>query len=121
MSKYQCIITVTKRGLGSDVVDASRRHGAQGGTILHGRGTSDAEIKKIFGMFIEPEKEIIITVVESSKTKKVSEGIREAVELDKPGRGILIVIDLDDVIGITKINDKEDWFYAFYQFKNSHT
>ncbi|MFH5881852.1 P-II family nitrogen regulator [Liberiplasma polymorphum] len=108
MSKYQCIITVTKRGLGSDVVDASRRNGAQGGTILHGRGTSDAEIKKIFGMFIEPEKELVITVVEATKTKKVTEGIRNAVELDKPGRGILFVVDLDDVVGISKITDKEE-------------
>ena len=108
MSKYQCIITVTKRGLGSDVVDASRINGAQGGTILQGRGTSDVEIKKLFGMFIEPEKELVITVVESSKTKRVTEGIRKAVELDKPGRGILFVIDLDDVVGIDKMSDKKD-------------
>lgn len=102
MPKFKCIVTVTKRGLGTDVVHAARRNGAQGGTIIKGRGTSDAEIKHIFNMFIEPDKEIILVVIEESKLTKVKEAIANAVSLDKEGQGILFVLDVEDAVGVLR-------------------
>lgn len=104
MPNFKCIVTVTKRGLGTEVVQAARRNGAQGGTIIKGRGTSDAEIKRIFNMFIEPDKEIILIVIEKEKLDKVKEAISHTVKLDKEGQGILFVLDVEDAVGVLREN-----------------
>jgi nitrogen regulatory protein P-II 1 len=44
------------------VLEASVMADAQGGTVLFGRGAGINEQEKIFGMSIEPEKEIVLTL-----------------------------------------------------------
>jgi nitrogen regulatory protein PII len=100
--KFKCIVTVIKNGLGTEVVHAARSKGAQGGTIIKGRGTSDAEIKHLFNMFIEPDKEIVLVVIEEEKLKPVKEAIHHKINFDKVGQGILFVLDVEDAIGVLR-------------------
>ena len=58
------IFTVVNRGKASEVVDASLEAGARGGTIIHARGSGLNQTKLIFDMEIEPEKEIVLTIVD---------------------------------------------------------
>ena len=55
--------------------------------------------KKLLGIPIEPEKEIIFTVVPDDRTEKVLQAITKAGELEKPATGIAFVIDLKKVVG----------------------
>ncbi len=57
------IVTIVRKGWGECVIDASCKAGAEGGTIMFGRGTGDHEQQKILGITIEPEKEIVLTVI----------------------------------------------------------
>ncbi len=100
MSTYKCIVVIVKRGDGEDVVTSASAHGARGGTIIHGRGTSVRENKKVFGTLIEPEKDIVLIVTNTDILEKVMDGIRDALDLEAPGKGILFTIDLDRVEGI---------------------
>lgn len=108
MKPYRCIITITTRGTGTDVVDASRRQGATGGTILSGRGTGSTETRKFLSRFIEPEKEIVITLVEHDKAEAVMVGIQEALHLEEPGKGLVFSLPVEEVLGITKINPTKE-------------
>jgi len=100
MSDYQCIFVVTERGKGDDVVAKAKASGAYGGTIVSGRGSSIHEKRKIFNMMIKPEKDIIIIVVKKDIVAKIKAVIRESFDLDKVGKGILFVIDVEDVVGV---------------------
>jgi len=71
---YDLIITIVNRGLADEVVDATKSAGATGGTIIHGRGTGIHETAKLFGIPIEPEKDIVLTLIDSSKTDSVLNG-----------------------------------------------
>ncbi len=42
---FVLIVTIVKKGWGDEVIKASRKAGAQGGTILFGRGTGIHENK----------------------------------------------------------------------------
>ena len=97
---HDLIITIVNRGLADDVVDASKTAGATGGTIIHGRGTGIHETAKLFGIPIEPEKDIVLTLVEHSMTESVLNAVNEALELYKPGKGIAFVLDVEKTIGI---------------------
>ncbi|HHV24232.1 MAG: P-II family nitrogen regulator [Methanosarcina sp.] len=98
---FVLIVTIVKKGWGDEVIKASRKAGAHGGTIVFGRGTGIHENKSILGLMIEPEKEIIFTIAESSIADNILNSIIEAVNLNEPGMGIGFVVSLDKVFGIS--------------------
>lgn len=63
-------------------------------------GTGIHENAKLFGITIEPEKEIVLTLIDRTKTKKVLDAMTNALELDKPGRGVAFVLAVEKVAGI---------------------
>ena len=109
--KFELIITIVERHMSADVIDASRRGGAEGGTILKGRGSGIHERMKLLGLTIEPEKEIVLTLVDSTIRNQVVKEIAKEIDIDKPGHGILFVLDVSKVAGIPHLkmfsNDNE--------------
>lgn len=55
-----------------------------------------------FGHFAR--KDIVLTLVPDSLTNKVMDAIGQGINIDIPGNGICFSIDVDKVIGITKIH-----------------
>ncbi len=100
---YDLIITVVNKGNSEKVVDASKKAGAEGGTILNGRGTGIHEKAKLFNILIEPEKEVVLTLISKDKTNAVLKAIEEEAELNTAGKGIAFVIDVDQTIGINHV------------------
>ena len=94
------IFTVVNRGKASEVVDASLEAGARGGTIIHARGSGLNQTKLIFDMEIEPEKEIVLTIVDDDQLENVVEAIRKKSDVEKEGHGILFVIPISKAYGI---------------------
>jgi nitrogen regulatory protein PII len=97
---FDLIVTIVNKNMSADILQASKKAGAEGGTIVYGRGTGIHENKSLFGIPIEPEKEIILTIVPQDITDQVQEAIIRAGELDQPGAGILFVLELKQVVGI---------------------
>ncbi|WP_319507836.1 P-II family nitrogen regulator [uncultured Methanolobus sp.] len=97
------IVSIVKKGWGDEVVNASCKAGAKGGTIVFGRGRGVHENKKLLGMFIEPEKEIVLTLAESEKASGIIDVINEKVGLNKSGTGLGFVIPLKEVFGTAHI------------------
>ncbi len=97
---HDLIITIVKRGFSETILQASKKAGAEGGTIIPGRGAGIHEKSKLLGIPIEPEKEILLTLVNCEITKKVLNAIIEAGNLNWPGRGIAFVVDVKYVAGI---------------------
>ncbi|MGH3088804.1 MAG: P-II family nitrogen regulator [Rubrobacteraceae bacterium] len=106
LADLELIVTIIPKGQSDKVVAASKKAGAEGGTILHGRGTGIHEHKRLFGISIEPEKEIVLTLVPESRTDEVLEAIVEAGQLDKPGTGIGFVLDARKIVGINHLIDR---------------
>jgi nitrogen regulatory protein P-II 1 len=94
------IVSVVRKGWGSTVLQASVKAGARGGTVLTGRGAGIHEQEKIFGMSIEPEKEIVLTLVFADQVDTILPKIVEAAELNEVGRGIAFVVSVDQVVGV---------------------
>ena len=99
-SEYDLIVTIVEKGNAEDVIEFSKKGGAEGGTILGGRGAGVHETTKILGILIEPEKEVVLTLIEKAKTDAVLDAIVDGMELEKPGRGIAFVVDVPKAAGI---------------------
>ena len=103
-NKYEAIFVVVNRGEAKTVVSTAMKNGATGGTILHGRGAGIYENCSLFSMSIEPEKEIILFLVDSEKTDNIIKIIEETMEIEQPGKGIIFTVPVNRTIGLYREN-----------------
>lgn len=99
--QFDLIVIIVDAGNAEDVLDAARRAGGEGATILHGRGSGIHEQKKIFNIPIEPEKDVVLLLVPEERTDGILKAIDEAVDLEKPGHGIGFVLPAKRVVGLS--------------------
>ncbi len=100
---HKMLVTIVKKGVASKIVKASKEAGAEGGTILFGKGTGIHETKKFFGISLDPEKEVILTLVPQEKIDSIVSAVEKAGKLDKPGNGVGFVIDIKKIAGIVHL------------------
>ena len=98
--KHDLIVTIVKKGCCERIIKASNEAGAEGATIIPARGKGIHEAKQLLGIPIEPEKDIIFTIIQDHKTEKVLDAIIKAGNLNKPATGIAFVMELKQVEGI---------------------
>ena len=102
ITMYQVITSIVDKGKAEDVIEAASKAGSKGGTIVNGRGSGIHETSKLFSMDIEPEKEIVIILSEISMTEAIVASIRETLNVDVPGKGIIYIQDTNKTYGIYK-------------------
>lgn len=101
--KHDLIVTIVKKGCCETIIEATKKAGAEGATIIPARGTGIHEQKKLLGIPIEPEKEIILTVVQEEKTEEVLQAIIKAGRLEQAATGIAFVLELKEVVGVVHL------------------
>ncbi len=97
---YKAIFVVVDKGSGEAVVDAAASAGSKGATIINARGSGIHETQTLFSMAIEPEKEIVMILTESTITDGIIQKIREEMQIDEPGKGIMFVMDVNKTYGL---------------------
>lgn len=98
--KYEVITCIVNSGFSEAVMDAARELGARGGTVIRARGTANLEAEKLYGIAIQPEKEIVMILVEASLKNDILHALYKAVGLNTPGQGIAFSMPVEDVAGL---------------------
>lgn len=98
--EFDLIVSIVEKGRACEVVAASKKAGAEGGTILSGRGSGIHDNKKVFGIILEPEKELVLTLVDRSIASQTMQAISSALNLDQPGNGITFLLKVEETAGI---------------------
>ncbi|MBR3534151.1 MAG: P-II family nitrogen regulator [Clostridiales bacterium] len=98
---HQMVFCIVNAGHSQTVIEAAREAGAKGGTVIHGRGTANKEAEKIFHIVVQPDKEIIMILVEKSIKDAVLLALNKAAGLDTAGQGIAFSMPVDRVIGLS--------------------
>lgn len=100
LSMYQAITVIVDKGKAEQVIDVAVKNGSKGGTIVNGRGSGLHETQKLFMMDIEPEKEIVLILSVTEKVDEIVSAIRQELNVDKPGNGIIYVQNINKTYGI---------------------
>lgn len=103
MQNISMIVSIVRKGWGNTVLEASVKAGASGGTVIFGRGVGVNEKESIFGVPIEPEKEIVLTLIYADRSDAVLDAIVRAADLNRPGHGLAFVVPIDKVVGVPHI------------------
>ena len=100
--QYQTIFCIVNSGYSEQVMDAAKKLGARGGTILNARGTANKNAETFFGITIQPEKEIVMIVVPTAIKDSLLHALYKEVGLDTPGQGIAFALPVDGVVGLSE-------------------
>ncbi len=100
--QHEVVLCIVNSGYSEAVMDAAKKVGARGGTIINARGTASKEAETFFHITIEPEKEIVMILVPSAIKEQVLKALYEEVGLDSAGQGIAFSLPVDGVVGLSE-------------------
>ena len=83
------IQVICENGYADDIMDAARKQGAKGGTVIKGHGTARADDTKFFGYPITAEKEVLVIVEEKTKAEKIIDAIDSLPFLKQKGKAVI--------------------------------
>jgi nitrogen regulatory protein PII len=98
--KYSLIVTIVSRGYADIVIGAAKEAGARGGTVFYARGSGIHETEKFIGIAIQPEKEVVLTLVKKEAVNEIISSITEKAGLTTEGRGISFVLPVSRTAGV---------------------
>lgn len=99
--EHEVIFCIVNAGFSEAVMDAAREFGARGGTVIHARGTANIEAERMFGITVQPEKEIVMILIPSAIKNDILHALYRAVGLQTPGQGIAFSMPVDAVVGLS--------------------
>lgn len=97
--KYSLIMTIVSEGHLEDVMTAAKKAGGSGGTSIKGRGLAFLKKSKVLGFNIEPEKDIVLNIVDKDNRTKIMEEITKNVGIKTEGKGICLSLPIEEFIG----------------------
>jgi nitrogen regulatory protein PII len=106
--KHEVIFCIVNAGFSDAVMDAAKEFGARGGTVLQARGTANLEAEKMFGITVQPEKEIVMILVPKEIKNDILHALYKAVGLNTPGQGIAFSMPVDAAVGLADSEHKAD-------------
>ena len=98
--QFKLIMAFVKPSITDAVVDAMKKEGATGATIIPARGTGIHEAKIFFGLSLEDQTDIIVFLVEEHVVENLMKVIQLAGKFDKPGTGIAFVLPVEHIAGL---------------------
>lgn len=99
-SQKDLVITIVNHGHTDDVMEAARSASATGGTILHARVAGLAEAERFFGISIQPEKEMIFILVDSSVKQEVMTAICKKAGLNTEAKAMSFSLPVNHAVGL---------------------
>ncbi|BCJ94557.1 hypothetical protein acsn021_21260 [Anaerocolumna cellulosilytica] len=98
--KHELILIIVNQGYADQTMEAAKKAGANGGTVVHARGLGDAEAAKFLEITVQPEKELILILTNREDKMKIMESVNLEVGLTTQGKGIMFSLPVDETVGI---------------------
>jgi len=99
---FKLIIALVEDNVTDAVMDAARKAGATGATVINqARGEGLKPAKTFLGLDLESQRDVLMFLVEEHMSRKILETIATVAKFDdSPGTGIAFQIDVDDAVGV---------------------
>ena len=100
--RFKLIIAFTDDGMTNRILDAARKAGATGATVInHARGEGLEKKRTFMGLTLDVQRDVVLFLVEEHKSRIILETINRVGKFDtNPGKGIAIQIDVEDAVGV---------------------
>jgi len=104
---YELIIAIVNRGHVDMVMDAARKGGATGGTVLHGKGTGYETAQRFYQMSIAQEKEMVLIVAPAEKKASIMREILHNAGPETEAGSLVFSLPVDTAAGFGRRDEEE--------------
>ena len=105
--EMELIIAICNKGFTEDVMEAARKAGAGGGTVLHAKGTAGSEYaEKFFGLSLADEKEIIYIVAKKDTRNAIMQAITDNAGPGTKAHALVFSLPITDTAGFRFYDEK---------------
>ena len=98
--RFDLLIAVCNQGYAEEVMQAARKAGAGGGTIVHAKGTANQYSEKFFGITLSEEKEIVLIVTRNTDRDRIMGAIKTEAGVATDAHTIVFSLPVENVAGI---------------------
>lgn len=101
---FKLLIAFVESEKSNAVMDAARKAGATGATVItHARGEGIDATKTFFGLSLETKRDVVLLLVEEHLSRTILETVGEVGEFENKGSGIAFQIDVEDAVGVQRL------------------
>ena len=106
--EHELIIVILNEGHADTVMNAARGAGAEGGTVLHAKGTGQETTRRFFGVSIAKEKDLIYILAAAGKKSEIMKRINTDCGPETPPGAICFSLPVSEVCGIRCMDDDHE-------------
>ncbi len=101
-NNHEVIFAIVNAGFAEEAMDVARQQGVRGGTILSARGVAREEEAAFFGITMQPDKDVLMMVVEKEIRNRVLNALYKEMGMSKQAKGIVFSLPVSDVAGLAQ-------------------
>ncbi len=105
-TEHELILAICEQGHNETVMNAARKAGAGGGTVIHAKGTGMRQAEKFLGITLAAEKDIIFIVTLTSRKNAIMQAIMEEAGLATRAKTICFSVPVTDTAGLRLIEEE---------------
>ncbi|MBC7004116.1 P-II family nitrogen regulator [Photobacterium sp. BZF1] len=100
--RFKLLLAFVEDAKTDAVLDAARKAGATGATVINNaRGEGLYQKKTFFGLGLDVQRDVILFVVEEHLARTILETIERVGDFDSSsGQGIAVQLDVEDAVGV---------------------
>lgn len=102
---YELIVIIANSGHIDDVMDVARSAGADGGTVIHAKGTGAKYSDRFFGVSLADEKEVIFIAETKAKKAAIMKAVAEQMGPATPAGAICFTLPVSEIAGLRMLED----------------
>lgn len=105
-TEHELIIAICEQGHNESVMNAARKAGAGGGTVIHAKGTGMHQAEKFLGITLASEKDILFIVTATAKKKDIMQAIMTETGLSSRAKAVCFSVPVTDTAGLRLIDEE---------------
>ena len=99
--RFKLIVAFIHPDITDKVIKVAKKAGATGDVIMQAKG-SGIEETSFLGLSIQDKTNVILFIVEDHHVDKIIQSVSSTCNLEEPGNGIMLVLSIDKVAGLSK-------------------
>jgi len=113
MNQAEMVVSIVNLGMEEKVIEVAKSLGVTGGTYINANGTGKFDAEKFFGLSINPEKVVVLLIIDSEKKEELLKALYNQLGLNSEAQGIAFSLPVDGMSDnlknqLFKNNEKKD-------------
>ena len=105
---HELLVVIANQGYNEMVMDAARKAGAAGGTVLHAKGVGMKRAEKFLGVSLVSEKELVLIVTKTEQKNEIMRAIMKEAGMETKAKSLVFSLPVTSTAGLRLIEEEDE-------------